>query len=157
MENIGVVGIGNTLRGDDGIGIILLNCLKNLDLPNNVQLIDAGIAGMNLIHMIEPFEIVIFLDAVNFEGKPGDFNFFKPEQVKTKKINESNFTTHESNVLNIIEIFKRLNKNKKINFFIFGIQPSEISYGSGLSEDLQKVVEKLCKEIQKKIQEVVKK
>ncbi|MEF8879031.1 MAG: hydrogenase maturation protease [Candidatus Thermoplasmatota archaeon] len=155
-KKIGVIGVGNTLRRDDGIGINLINHLKNEkdELSDFIKLIDAGIAGMNLLHMIEPFETIIFIDAVNFDGKTGDLKTFSPEEVITlKKQGKENLTTHQTDLLKIIEIFKKLNRDVDKKIYIIGIQPADTSYGrnfsTGLDKKFSEITDNVIEEINK--------
>jgi len=62
MKKIGVIGIGNPLRKDDGIGIVLLEKLVEIkdDLPDDIEYIDGGTGGMNLLHLFARFDIEVF-------------------------------------------------------------------------------------------------
>lgn len=157
MKKIGVIGLGNKLRQDDGIGIILLEKLeqqKNL-FPKNVTLINAGIPGINLIHIVEPFDEIIFLDAVNLNKKPGISFFFKPEEVSSQKNNNS-VSIHETDVLKIINIYKKIKQDDK-QFYIFGVQPKKLEYGENLTIEIRNNLEKIIKKLTDIINELSKK
>jgi hydrogenase maturation protease len=67
-----VIGLGNPLMGDDGIGLAALERLgKDWCLPSTVELLDGGTWGLNLLHRIEAASQVLFLDAVTAGGEPG--------------------------------------------------------------------------------------
>lgn len=155
MKKIGIIGLGNILRQDDGIGIILLKKLKQKKelLPKNIELIEAGIPSVNLLHMLHPFEKVIFIDAVNLKTKPGTTKFFKTSDVISKKENRQSVSVHETDVLKIIEIHKKLDKDSK-EFFIFGVQPKNTEYGENLSTDLKNNFEKTLKKLINKINQI---
>ena len=58
--NIAIVGIGNILLSDDGVGVYAVNELKrSYDLPDNVDLIDGGTMGLDLLPFIEGKDRVI--------------------------------------------------------------------------------------------------
>lgn len=65
-----VIGLGNPLMGDDGIGLAALEQLNgSRQLPGGVELVDGGTWGMNLLPLIESAETVILLDAIRL-GRP---------------------------------------------------------------------------------------
>jgi hydrogenase maturation protease len=65
-----VIGLGNPLMGDDGIGLAALAQLQgSRQLPGGVELVDGGTWGMNLLPLIESADTVILLDAIRL-GRP---------------------------------------------------------------------------------------
>ena len=157
MNHIGIIGLGNLLRHDDGIGIELLRCLqKNKNkFGRNVEYVDGGIGGVNLLHLFPRFDLVLLIDAVDFKGKPGETRLFTLHDLLSKKT-LIRFSSHETDFLHIIALSKELNELPH-NLFVFGVQPSDVSFGNGLSEELQPFLyglcEKLCTELQKIITE----
>ena len=137
MKKIGIFGIGNPLRNDDGIGIVLLEKLSDIKntISGNVELVDGGTGGMNLIHKFPLFDIVVIVDAVNFNGQPGDSKFFKLEEIYDKKISIKT-STHGDDILKVIILSKQLEK-KPDCFLFFGIQPKDTSHGTNLSNELK--------------------
>jgi hydrogenase maturation protease len=75
-----VAGMGNVLRGDDGFGVELLKRLLTETLPNGVELIEVGIAGLTLVQRLqEHYQVLILVDAVRRGGKPGTIYVLEPE------------------------------------------------------------------------------
>lgn len=143
MKKIGVIGIGNPLRQDDGIGIVLLEKLVEMkdDLPDDIEYVDGGTGGMNLLHLLARFDIVFLIDAVNFGGPIGESKLFKAEDVYSKKI-QIRISTHDTDFLKIIQLSKELGENPD-ELFVFGVQPKDISHGSNLSPELQQKIDLL--------------
>ena len=143
MKKIGVIGIGSSLRQDDGIGIVLLEKLKKIKekLPKNIEYIDGGTGGMNLLHILARFDVVVIIDAVNFGGHPGESRLFTSEEALSKKIS-TRVSTHESDILKIVQLSKKLKENPD-KIFIFGVQPKDTSFGQFLSAELDDAVELL--------------
>ena len=150
----GIIGLGNPLRRDDGIGIVLLEKLieKKSDLPEGIEYIDGGTGGMNLLHILALFDVALIIDAVNLNGKPGESKLFKSEDVCSKK-SSINISTHESDVLKIINLSKELGEIPD-ELFIFGVQPKDTSQGDGLSSELQQSVESLTSNLQNEITKI---
>jgi len=151
MKKAGIIGIGNPLRRDDGIGIVLLEKLieRKDELPDGMELIDGGTGGMNLLHLFARFDVVIIIDAVNFDGDIGESKLFTTEDVHSKKT-RINISTHESDILKIIHLSRKLGESPD-EIFIFGIQPKDTSFGSNLSSELQQNIEPLSVSLQNEI------
>jgi hydrogenase maturation protease len=67
-----VLGLGNPIMGDDGLGLAVLQRLEEAwEIAPGVELVDGGTWGMNLLPMIEDADRVLFLDAINRELPPG--------------------------------------------------------------------------------------
>ncbi|MEZ4982032.1 MAG: hydrogenase maturation protease [Saprospiraceae bacterium] len=62
-DKILVLGIGNYLMGDEGVGVHFANYLLSQDLPKNVDVLDGGTGGFYLTNYIESYPIVILIDA----------------------------------------------------------------------------------------------
>ena len=143
MKNIGVIGLGNPLRRDDGIGIVLLEKLidRKQELPKNIQYIDGGTGGMNILHTLVRFDIVLIIDAVYFNAKPGQGKLFTLDEIKTNRALISS-STHGTDILEVISLSKHLDEAPE-RIVVFGIQPKDTSMGEGLSSEVRKCINEL--------------
>jgi hydrogenase maturation protease len=67
-----ILGVGNTLGGDDGVGVRAVEALAAAgDLPAGIRLLDVGVAGLDILAWVRPDEPVVILDAVHGTGEPG--------------------------------------------------------------------------------------
>ena len=67
-----VIGLGNPLMGDDGAGVAALERLREeWELPPEVELVDGGTWGMNLLPLVESVRRLILVDAIRSGGRPG--------------------------------------------------------------------------------------
>lgn len=72
MSETVVIGLGNPLMGDDGMGLAALARLRDdWDVPPEVELVDGGTWGMNLLPTIEDAGRVLLIDAIHKEAAPG--------------------------------------------------------------------------------------
>ena len=77
-----IAGFGNLLRGDDGFGVEVVNRLGASALPAHAQTMDVGIGGMHFVlRLMEGFEVVIVVDAVQHGQPPGTLYVFTPAEV----------------------------------------------------------------------------
>lgn len=156
MKNlISVIGIGNPLRSDDAIGILLLDFLRECEnnISSNVVFIDGGTGGMNLLHIITDYQVVLLIDAVQFGALPGSWKFFSLDDVINQS-STSNMSTHISDIFEVIMIAKKIGK-KPPHLYVFGVQPLDLSFGQGLSEPLQKKLPDLKISLKKKLSYIV--
>jgi len=134
-----ILGVGNTLRQDDGIGPIVINQLKEENL-NNVDLIDGGTDGLTLFEYIKKYQNAIIIDAVEMGHEPGEIKLFTPAEVKLNVVSDT-LSTHGFGLKEIIELMQSL--EVKTNLKIIGIQPKSIDYGEGLTSEISTKVEKV--------------
>ena len=67
-----VLGLGNMLMADDGVGLAALARLRDeWCLPHHVELVDGGTWGMNLLHIVEGADRLLIFDAISQGGAPG--------------------------------------------------------------------------------------
>lgn len=147
MKKIGVIGLGNPLRRDDGIGIVLLEKLvkHRHKLPRNIQFIDGGTGGMNIFHMLVQFDIVLIIDAAFFNDIPGYGRFLTLQEIKNNRISFVSLT-HEFDIFRVINLAKELKKAPK-HILFFCIQPKDTSFGTELSKEMQQNVKELLKKL----------
>jgi hydrogenase maturation protease len=76
-----VLGVGNVLMGDEGVGIHTLRTLESSPVPDGVRLLDGGTAGINLLDDIQSVRVVVMIDATR-DGRPaGSVALHRPETV----------------------------------------------------------------------------
>jgi hydrogenase maturation protease len=156
MKKIGIIGIGNLLRKDDGVGIVLLERLQKQkkELPKNIEFIDGGTGGMNLLHLLAQFDIVLLIDAVDFKARPGQARVFSLKDIQSQK-KPVMMSTHDPHFLNLLRLSQEL-KELPETLVIFGVQPRDVSYGMGLSKEIETVLDGLFLKLQKELQDFVK-
>jgi len=129
------VGIGNTLKSDDGVGSLLAIRIKD-KVPYIVY--DAGTSPENYLGKIikdKPDNIVL-IDAVDFGGTPGEFRELESEEVKTINL----FSTHNASISLTINY---LQTNLKVDIIVLIIQPKSLKFGDQLSPEISAALDKL--------------
>jgi hydrogenase maturation protease len=77
-----VLGLGNPLMGDDGLGLAVLERMReDWDLPAGVELVDGGTWGMNLLPCIEDAAQLVLIDAIRAGAAPGTVLQLQREQL----------------------------------------------------------------------------
>ena len=70
-KDILILGIGNILLKDEGVGVHVVRRMKEMSFPKNVELLDGGTAGFDLVDFIGGYRKLIVIDAVNGGERPG--------------------------------------------------------------------------------------
>ena len=139
-----IIGVGNLLMGDEGVGIHAIKFLKESEWPEDVELIDAGVPGPSLLYMLEETELSIIIDCADFGGKPGDILVVEPE--KLKKPNEEVFSLHGTSLLGTIALAEKLDINIG-NVALICIQPKSIEMTDKLSLEVESSLQDIKKNI----------
>lgn len=132
-----IMCIGNIERGDDGIGPHLAMKIKD---KVSYEVINAGTAPENytgVIKRLKP-DTIIIVDAVYFDGKPGEIRLFSGDDLCSGKI-----STHDVSPKLLIEYLK---DSTSSDIYILGIKPESNKFGRALSKSVEgslKKVEKL--------------
>jgi hydrogenase maturation protease len=130
-----VLGLGNPLMGDEGIGVKVIEMLQSAsgDFPG-ADFVDAGTGGMNLLHLLAGRKKAIIIDCAIMGEEPGTIKRFTPEEVRTvKKL--AHLSLHEVDILKVIELARQLEEcPDQITFF--GIEPESIEQRMSLSSTL---------------------
>ena len=102
-----VLGIGNTILGDDGIGVHVAQGLAKEINDENIDVMDTSIDGLNLLELIVGYDRVIIIDAImTEETKAGEIYRLRPENIG--RLACSATSPHHLNLATTIEIGKRL-------------------------------------------------
>ena len=101
-----VLGIGNDILTDDGIGPKIVNDLKTLERSPELIFETTTLGGLEILEIIKDYKKVIIIDAIRtIDGNPGEIFFFTPDDFK-ETLHLSNL--HDINFLTALELGKKL-------------------------------------------------
>jgi len=131
-----VIGVGNPLRGDDGVGMKILEYLEDMDLPDvmllNTETVPEAFTGK--VSEYEPTHVLL-VDAANFRGEPGDAKLINSAQIGGTAV-----STHSLPLtIFITYIEKALNVKVKL----LGIQPKRIEFYTEMTPELEEASKKI--------------
>lgn len=151
MSNkIAVIGLGNSLRRDDGIGVTILQSLLNHYPQPGIDYLNFGIASFDLMHRLQNYDTALLIDGINADLVAGELKIFSLEQA-TFAAKGKAISSHELNLKDIFELAAKLEIKTKI--YVAGIQVSDVGFGESLSEPLKAKLEDTAEQINKFIQE----
>lgn len=130
-KEIAVVGIGNTLMSDDGTGVFAVQeLINNYEFPDRVELIDGGTKGLELLPFVEGKKRLLFIDAVNFNKKPGTIGELSKKEIPDYFATK--LSVHQIALPDLIGAGKLLGTLPE-EFHLIGIQPGSIETGYGMT------------------------
>ncbi len=143
-KKIAVIGLGNTLRRDDGIGISVLESLLNSHKIDGVDYLNFGIAGFDLLNKIRDYDEAILIDGINASLPAGELRIFELNKIKYD-LKDTATSSHELGLKDMFELYKKLDIKTKV--YVAGIQVTDVSFGEGLTEPLNKRQKEIVKEV----------
>ena len=135
MKHVLILGLGNPLLGDEGIGGRVVEELRGLALPDGVDVIEGGTAGLGLIGLMEGYQRVIIVDAADMGRPPGHIVRFTPSEVQFKTA-EAPLSLHQIGLVEALALAEAL-EMAPAELIIIGVQPSRLEMGVGLSPEVE--------------------
>ncbi len=146
MKEVVILGIGNRLMLDDGIGVYVVEILDKRNTHPELKFIagetDVGFCA----NQLENASDIIIIDAAYLGLEPGELGVYRINDVLNNKICPIN--AHEADILNDISLNRRHQNNSTITYetlkgVFIGIEPAEIGYSMGLSKTLKESLENI--------------
>jgi hydrogenase maturation protease len=119
LKNILILGIGNYLMGDEGVGVHFAQMLENETLPPGVDAVDGGTGGFHLTNFFEAYPTVILVDATLDGQTPGTIRLLEP---RFSKDFPKAMSTHDIGMKDLIEALTLLGTLPKIYLFAVSIE-----------------------------------
>lgn len=142
-----ILGVGNLLLKDEGVGIHVIQALENETLPSGVHLLDGGTGGFHLMNWLEEYERIIMIDATLDNNPPGTVRQLKPRYA-------SDFpplmSAHEIGLRDMIEAMQLTGKMPEVNLIV--ISAADISeVGMELSAEVEAAITEVIDIVKKMI------
>ena len=139
-----IVGIGNIMRGDDGLGPMLIEELKD---KVKAVCIDSATAPENYTGKItkERPDTILIVDAIHLELTPGEYEIMEKNEIET-----SGLTTHDISPKMFIDF---LDNETSADIYMLGIQPKNISFGDEISDEVKKGIQKIAELIREALKD----
>ncbi|WP_299547844.1 hydrogenase maturation protease [Seonamhaeicola sp.] len=147
-NSILVLGVGNYLMGDEGIGVHAIQELSKMDLPPYIDILDGGTGGFLLLSYFEAYKIIIFVDAT-MDGKPeGTISLLRP---KFAADFPTALSVHDVGLKDMIEAVYLMEHVPDIHLFTVSVNqlnPMTVELNKGVKKALPELVNRiveLCK------------
>ncbi len=140
-----ILGIGNVLQKDDGMGVYTAMYLNdNYSFSSDVNIINGGVEGINLLNIFMENDKVLILDAIGVEDAPGSLYVIPTHELGGYGLNSGG--AHEIGVLQCLDMLELQGKELP-EAFVIGIVPVEVTFDIALSEELLDVFDDYIKVI----------
>jgi hydrogenase maturation protease len=143
-----IIGIGNLILQDEGVGVHAVRELGKHALPPHVEVIDGGTATMELLPVIREAERIIVIDALRGGEEPGTIYRLSPEDLMIDP--ESPLSLHQVGLLEVLGMARQLGGNPAV--VIIGVEPKEVAWGLELTPavaaKLPQVIDAVWEELQ---------
>ncbi len=140
-----ILGIGNLLLSDEGVGVHVARALRREQLPENVVTLEVGTAFLDALPEIEQADRIIIVDAMQADHVPGTIyrvpfeDCVKPECIAS---------LHGFDLSRVIFLAGRETPPETI---VFGVEPFRIDWGTDLSPEIQEMVPSVIEAIKAEI------
>jgi len=147
-KSILILGIGNYLMGDEGIGVHLAEEFMKEELPANVSVLDGGTGGFHLLEYFEKHDIVILADATLDGNVPGTIRLIKP---KFARDFPQAMSTHDIGLKDMVSALQLLGTMPEIHLFVVSIESIQ-QQGIELTDDVRKILPQLKNQIRELVE-----
>ena len=154
-QKVVVLGLGNTLQTDEGIGVHVVNYLKQQNHIKDIEIIDGGTMSSGTkqslvqLHLVEPIESadqLIVVDTAELNTGPGSVKVFEGIEMDAFISSAKKTSAHEvglKDALGIALLEGRLPRHRAL----VGIQPKQFGWGNQPTEDVAQAIPLACQKI----------
>lgn len=137
-----IVGVGNSIMMDDGLGVEVMNQLHEEYTDDKVDFFEGGTLGIDMLPWLSDREVIIFIDAIEANHKPGTIFRFEPNEVNYK--NAIKTSVHQIGLIDSLNMTNFIGKAPRETILI-GVQPNIIDWGLDLSAEVLASIPKVKK------------
>ncbi|WP_290861275.1 hydrogenase maturation protease [Flavobacterium sp.] len=142
-NDILVLGIGNYLMGDEGVGVHFINRIDSSKFPNKISFIDGGTGGFTLIPYIENHRKVIIVDATMDGKEDGTITLLKPKFSKDFPIALSGHNFGLKDMVEILTLFETMPEIYLFTITISKMEPMFMELSPKVDAAIENVTEKI--------------
>lgn len=149
-KEILIIGVGNLLLQDEGIGVHVAREMLNMSLPPDVEVMDGGTAAIDLVHLVEGRKKMIVIDALLMENEePGSIYRLTPEELQPSFRGKTSL--HQLGLLEVLEMAHLIGNAPET--IIFGIVPKEFgSFGLEPTPDIKAKIPRIIELVMKELE-----
>jgi len=146
-DTILVIGVGNPLAHDEGVGIRALERLRRRSLPAGVRVIDAGTDLLAVIPQLAEADRAILIDAVRAGGSPGSIYRLTLEEFLGCAASEPAWrSAHDLSVVSAVRLAEAAGTRLPPTV-LFGVEPAEVALGEGLTPPVEAALDTLVEKV----------
>ncbi len=152
-----VLGLGNILLKDEGIGVHVAWKLQGVSLPENVDIVDGGTAAFDALLLEPSIERLIIIDALKAGRKAGTIyrirlNAKEPEKLERIFSHRVSTSLHQMDLIDALVAADRMNYAPD-EIVIIGVEPEKMDCGLELTDEVQRVIPEIIDIVIKEIED----
>jgi len=145
-----VLGIGNTVMSDDGVGVKVVQRLKSeYRFPDHVEIVDGGTLGLDLLPMLEQIDNLIVVDAVETGKEPGFCIRLTGEELPIAL--ETKVSPHQMGLKDLLAVARLIGHYPR-TMVLIGVQPGSIEMDTELTPEIEAKVDVLIGNVLKELE-----
>jgi len=129
-----ILGMGNLLLCDEGVGVHVARALAQRELPSDVSVVEAGTAFLDVLPDIEKADRILLIDAMEGGGAPGSVYRVPFDQCQHPNMLAS------LHGLDISRVLYMAGNDREPVVTVFGIEPARIEWGTELSPAIERIL-----------------
>ncbi len=149
VDRILILGIGNTLLADEGVGVHIANHINQINLPDHVEVVDGGTGSFSLLGIMQSADRVILIDATIDGEKPGTIKRLTP---KFSKDYPKTLTAHDIGLKDLLDAYYLMDKVPNIILYAVSIAPLLEGLSLKLSPEVEAIIPEITDEILKELE-----
>jgi hydrogenase maturation protease len=138
-----VLGLGNVLMGDEGVGVHVVRAIEKHTLPANVECLDGGTGGFTLLEPLQGADRIILIDAAADGNPPGTVTRTTP---RFSRDYPPTLTAHDIGVKDLLDVFYIQGGGPEVILYAIAIDPKQ-PISMDLSEEVLKAANVAVAEI----------
>jgi hydrogenase maturation protease len=135
-----VLGLGNILLSDEGVGVRVVEAMGQAALPPDVEILDGGTAGVDLLDTLADRRKVVVIDAIDGDIAPGTVLRLTPEELVPR--HEPGVSLHDLGLVETLALARHLDASPE-EVVIIGVRPHSVECGLELSAQIRELVPKI--------------
>lgn len=140
-DKVLILGIGNTLMGDEGIGVHVARSLTEEKLPPNVECLDGGTGSFHLLEPMQRADKVYLIDATIDGSEPGTVRRIEP---RFSTDYPATLTAHDIGLKDLLDVLYLMGEPPKVTLYAVSIAPLQ-DMAASLSEEMRPIVPEVAR------------
>jgi hydrogenase maturation protease len=146
-----VLGVGNILLMDEGVGVYAVQDLAKEEWPDNVEFMDGGTFTQDLFYLFKEYKYLLILDVVRAGREPG--TIYRLTENDLVKDETQSLSLHEIDLLDSLRMADLLGQRPRL--LVIGIEPKTIDWAMEMTEPLKAVYPKYLAIIRKEVRSIL--
>ena len=143
-KNVIIVGVGNRLLGDEGVGLHVIDNLSQIPMPSNVDVVDCGCDLLNLVSYLNEPQKIIIIDTIRAGGKPGKIYRFDYDELQITQAQMQ--SAHQIGPVDTLKLLKQVySALSHCEIIVIGIEPEAMELSNCLSEKVRESIAEVIK------------